>query len=53
MQSDNSENAIKNQIDYTATANRLRSVSLYKYNHPNGVVNRFMGKAFPIPERVV
>ena len=37
-QSDNTNNATK-KFDYTAIADRLRTVSLSKYSHPTGVLN--------------
>ena len=39
-QSDNTNNATK-KLDYTAIADRLRTVSWSNYSHPTGVVNRF------------
>ena len=39
-QSDNTNNATK-KFDYTAIADRLRTVSWSNYSHPTGVVNRF------------
>ena len=39
-QSDNINNATK-KFDYTAVADRLRTVSWSNYSHPTGVVNRF------------
>ena len=41
-QSDNINNATK-KFDYTAVADRLRTVSWSNYSHPTGVVNRFTG----------
>ena len=41
-QSDNTNNATK-KFDYTAVADRLRTVSWSNYSHPTGVVNRFTG----------
>ena len=41
-QSDNIKNATK-KFDYTAVADRLRTVSWSNYSHPTGVVNRFTG----------
>ena len=41
-QSDNTKNATK-KFDYTAVADRLRTVSWSNYSHPTGVVNRFTG----------
>ena len=41
-QSHNTNSATKN-FDYTATVNRLRTVSWSNYSHPAGVVNRFTG----------
>ena len=39
-QSDNTNNATK-KFDYTAVADRLRTVSRSNHSHPTGVVNRF------------
>ena len=36
----NSDHGQTKVFDYTAIANRLRTVSLSNYNHPNGVVNQ-------------
>ena len=41
-QSDKTNNATK-KFDYTAVADRLRTVSRSNYSHPTGVVNRFTG----------
>ena len=41
-QSDNTNKATK-KFDYTAVADRLRTVSWSNYGHPTGVVNRFTG----------
>ena len=41
-QSDNINNATK-KFDYTAVADRLRTVSWSNHSHPTGVVNRFTG----------
>ena len=41
-QSDNTNNATK-KFDYTAVADRLRTVNWSNYSHPTGVVNRFTG----------
>ena len=38
-QSDNTNNATK-KFDYTAVADRLRTVSWSNYSHPTGVVNQ-------------
>ena len=42
VQSDNTNNATK-KFDYTAIADRLRTVSWNTYSHLNGVVNRITG----------
>ena len=36
-------------FDWTAVADRLRTVSWSNYGHPTGVVNRFTGPTFPLP----
>ena len=41
-QSDNTNNATK-KFDYTAVADRFRTVSWSNNSHPTGVVNRFTG----------
>ena len=41
-QSDNTNSATK-KFDYTAVADRFRTVSWSNYSHPTGVVNRFTG----------
>ena len=41
-QNDNTNNATKKKFDYTAIADRLRTVSWSNYGHP-GVVNLFTG----------
>ena len=45
-QSDNTNNATK-KFDYTAVADRIRTVSWSNYGHPTDVVNRFTGPTFP------
>ena len=35
------------KVDYTAIADRLRTVSWNNYSHPTGVVNQFTGQTFP------
>ena len=45
-QSDNTNNATK-KLDYTAFADRLRTVSWSNYNHPTGVVYRFYTAHLP------
>ena len=45
-QSDNTNNATK-KIDYTAVADRLRTVSWSNYGHPTGVVNLVHGPNLP------
>ena len=47
-QNDNINNVTK-KFDYTAVADRLRTVSWSNYCHPTGVVNRFTGPTFPLP----
>ena len=46
-QSDNTNNATK-KFDYTAVADRLRTVSWSNYDHPTGVVNLVYGPNLPI-----
>ena len=46
-QSDNTNNATK-KFDFTAVADRLRTVSWSNYGHPTGVVNRFTGQTSPL-----
>ena len=45
-QSDNTNNATK-QFDYTAGADRLRTVKWSNYGHPTGVVNLVYGPNLP------
>ena len=45
-QSDNTNNATK-KFDYTAVADRLRTVSWSNYGHPTGVVNLVYGPNLP------
>ena len=45
---DNTNNATKN-FDYTALADRLRTVSWSNYGHPTGVVNLVYGPNLPAP----
>ena len=45
-QSDNTNNDTK-KFDYTAVADRLRTVSWSSYGHPTGVVNRFYRAHLP------
>ena len=47
-QSDNTHNATK-KFDYTAVADRLRTVSWRNYGHPIGVVNLVYGPNLPTP----
>ena len=50
-QSDNINNATK-KFDYTAVADRLRTVSWSNYGHPTGVVNLVYGPNIPtLPQR--
>ena len=42
----------KSSPDYTAIADRLRTVKWSNYSHPTGVVNRFKGPTFPLPATV-
>ena len=51
-QSDNTKKATK-KFDYTAIADRLRTVSWSCYSQPTGVVNRFTGSTFPLPATAV
>ena len=51
-QSDNTNNATK-KFDYTAVADRLRTVSWSNNGHPTSVVNRFTGPTFPLPATAV
>ena len=44
-QNDNTNNATK-KFDYTALADRLRTVSWSNYGHPTGVVNLVYGQMF-------
>ena len=39
----------KQRFDYTAVANRLRTVSWSNYGHPTGVVNLVYGPNLPTP----
>ena len=50
--SDNTNYATK-KFDYTAVADRLRTVSWSNHGHPTGVVNRFTGQTFPLPATAV
>ena len=45
-QNDNTNNATK-KFDYTAVADRLRTVSWSNYGHPTGVVNLVYGPNLP------
>ena len=47
-QSDNTINATK-KFDYTAVADRLRTVSWSSYGHQPGVVNLVYGSNLPTP----
>ena len=47
-QSDNTNNATK-KFDYTAVADRLRTVSWSNYGHPTGVGNLVNGSNLPTP----
>ena len=47
-QSDNTNNATK-KFDYTAVADRLRTVSWDNYGHPTGVVNLVYRPNLPTP----
>ena len=47
-QSDNTNNATK-KFDYTAVADRLKTVSWSNYGHPTGVVNLIYGPNVPTP----
>ena len=51
-QSDNTNNATK-KFDYTAVADRLRTVSWSNYGRPTGVVNLVYGPNLPTPATVV
>ena len=51
-QNDNINNVTK-KFDYTAVADRLRTVSWSNYCHPTGVVNRFTDPTFPLPATAV
>ena len=51
-QNDNTNNATET-FDYTAIADRLRTVSWSKYGHLTGVVNRFTDPTFPLPATAV
>ena len=48
----NTNNA-KEKFDYTAVADRLRTVSWSNYDYPTAVVNRFTGPTFPLPATAV
>ena len=41
------------KFDYTAIADRLRTVSWSNYSHQTGVVNRFTGPTFSLPATAV
>ena len=47
-QSDNTNNATK-KFEYTAVADRLRTVSWSNYGHQTGVVNLVFGSNLPAP----
>ena len=47
-QSDNTNNATK-KFDYTAVADRLRTVSWSNYSHPTSIVNLVYGPNLPTP----
>ena len=49
-QNDNINNVTK-KFDYTAVADRFRTVSWSNYCHQIGVVNRFTGPTFPLPQQ--
>ena len=51
-QSDNTNNATK-KFNYTAVADRLRTVSWSNYGHPTGVVNLVYGPNRPTPATAV
>ena len=51
-QIENINNATK-KVDYTAVADRLRTVSWSSYGHPTGVVNLVYGPTFPLPATAV
>ena len=46
-QSDNTNNVTTKKFDYTAVADRLRTVSWSNYGHPTGVVNLVYGPNLP------
>ena len=50
-QSDNTDNATK-KFDYTAVAERLRTVSWSIYDHPTGVVYRFYRAHLHSPQQL-
>ena len=41
------------KFDYTAIADRLRTVRWSNYSHPTGVVRRFTGPTFLLPATAV
>ena len=49
-QSDNTNSATKN-VDYTAIADRLRTVSWSNYGHSTGLVNRSAGQPSHSPQQ--
>ena len=50
-QNENTKNATK--IDYTAVADRLRTVSWSNYGHLTGMAYRFTGPTVPFPATAV
>ena len=52
MANDNINNTTK-KSDYTAIADRLRTVSWSNYGHPTGVVNQFTSPTFPLSATAV
>ena len=50
--SDNTNNTT-NKFDYTATVDRLRTVSWSNYSHPTGVVNGLTGPTFQLTATAV
>ena len=51
-QSDNTKNATK-KFDYTAIADRLRTVSSSNCSHPTVLVNQYTGPVVPLPATTV
>ena len=50
-QSDKDKKNATKKIDNTAIVDRIRTVSWSSHSYQTGVVNRFIGSTFPLPQR--